>query len=486
MLIAALPVALSAGCDVLAPVPAVRQVPSPALVPGVAAPMNTPGYWIGLHPDPDRSVMTPAQIVAFNHQTIRTDLGVADIVDFADTANGEKLKADLCDGLALIRASGYCLADGRQPDDGWWRGVEDNMDVTEIGPEVTVCFGLVVGYCDHRVLPTREGLYGSDLNLSFDRLQDSTLDIAAPVAVLHRSRDGQWLYVVGETMRGWVSTEKVALCEREIIKRYVRAEGFAVVTAAKADLYADENLRNHVGRVQMGTRLAAAQDDGPNTFCVFVPSRDQDGVCIMKTAYIQRTEASLGYLPYTPRAIVNQAFKLLHTPYGWGGLFGEQDCSRFVQEVFATVGLILPRNSAEQARVGRLVYANPQIGLADEKRVVLSDEVLPGLTLLRLNGHIMLFLGSVEGRPYVIHDLWSYDIDESTVAVVNRVVVTPADLGSGPAGTLLDRVNIIRVLDMPSEQPLDFPSRSASSCAVTAWDRSTAASRVRLFLPECL
>jgi hypothetical protein len=315
-----------------------------------------------------------------------------------------------------------------------------------------VRFGLIVGFCDHRILPTAEGLYGSDLNLNFDRLQDSTLDIAAPVAVLHRSRDGQWLYVVGETIRGWAQAESLALCEREIVKSYVRAEKFAVVTAAKADLYADENLRSYLGRAQMGVRLAVAQDADPDIFCVFVPSRDQDGVCIMKTAYIQRTEASLGYLPYTPRTIINQAFKLLHTPYGWGGLFGEQDCSRFVQEVFATVGLILPRNSSEQGRVGRLIYANPQIGLVEDKLAVLNGNTA-ALALLRLNGHIMLFLGSVNGRPYVIHDLWSYDIDESTIAVVNRVAVTPADLGSGPAGTLLDRVNTIRVFDRPSEQP---------------------------------
>ncbi|MEN6427085.1 MAG: SH3 domain-containing protein [Phycisphaerales bacterium] len=451
LLIVVLPAALLIGCDALAPVPAIRQVPSPALVPGVSAVMNTPGYWIGLHPDPDRLVMTAAEIAAFNRQIREDDLGVAGIVDFNDTVDGEKLKADLIAGLGLIRGSGYSRADGRQPDDGWWQSIEDNLNLAAVGPEITVRFGLIVGFCDHRVLPTTEGLYGSDLNLNFDRLQDSTLDIAAPVAVLHRSRDEQWLYVVGETMRGWVSSERVALCEREIVERYVRAEEFAVVTAAKADLYADENLRNHVGRVQMGTRLAAAQDDGPNAFRVFVPSRDQDGACTLETAYIQRIEASLGHLPYTPRTIINQAFKLLHTPYGWGGLFGEQDCSRFVQEVFATVGLILPRNSSEQARIGREIYANPQIGLVEDKLAALDGHAA-ALALLRLNGHIMLFLGSVNGRPYVIHDLWSYDIDESTVAVVNRVAVTPADLGSGPAGTLLDRVNTIRVLDRSSEQ----------------------------------
>jgi hypothetical protein len=238
-----------------------------------------------------------------------------------------------------------------------------------------------------------------------------------------------------------------------MFKTYVRAERFAVVTAAKADLYEDETLRSYLGRAQMGTRLTLAQDSGPDKIGVWVPSRNCDGTCTMKVAYVQKTEVSVGCLPYTPRTTFQQAFKLLNTPYGWGGLFGEQDCSRFVQEAFATVGLTLPRNSSEQARVGRLIYANPRIGLAEEKHAVLNRHATPALTLLCLNGHIMLFLGFADGRPYVIHDLWSYDTDASTVAVVNRVAVTPADLGSGPAGSFLDRVTTIRVLDNLTDLP---------------------------------
>ncbi len=252
-------------------------------------------------------------------------------------------------------------------------------------------------------------------------------------------------------MRGWVAAENVALCEREVLETYVHAEKFTVVTAAKADLYVDENLRTFLGRAQMGARLPVVRDDAPATLTVLVPSRDQEGECTLNAAFVQRTEASLGTLPYTPRTILTQAFRLLHTPYGWGGLFGEQDCSRFIQEVFASVGLVLPRNSSEQARVGRLIYADPQAGRAEERLTAFREDAVPALTVVCMNGHIMLFLGLVDGRPYLIHDLWGYAIDESTTAVVNRVAVTPADLGNGSSGTLLDRVNTLRVFDAPSQ-----------------------------------
>jgi hypothetical protein len=450
--IVSLAVALSTGC--LARKPEMspgRQIPAPPLVPGVIAAMNTPGYWISRHPDPDRAVMTAAQIAAFNDRIEVRDRSVTDLVSFDAGVEGETLKNDLGDCLSAIRGRGYYLASGRQPDEPWWRSLEDNLNQAAIVGRVPVRFGLVTGFCDHRILPTEEGLYRENLDLNFDRLQDSTLDVGAPVAVLHQSKDGLWLYAVGETMRGWVAAENVALCEREALRIYVRAEKFAVVTAAKADLYADENLRVFLGRAQMGTRLPMTRDDNPLALAVLVPNRGQNGQCSLATAFVQRTEASLGYLPYTPRTILTQAFRLLHTPYGWGGLFGEQDCSRFVQEVFASVGLVLPRNSSEQALVGRSVYEDPQADDAEERLRALREDAVPALTVVCMNGHIMLFLGFVDGRPYVIHDLWGYAVDESITAIVNRVAVTPLDLGNGSSGTLLDRVNSLRVFDAVSQ-----------------------------------
>ncbi len=46
---------------------------------------------------------------------------------------------------------------------------------------------------------------------------------------------------------------------------------------------------------------------------------------------------------------------MLNQPYGWGDMYGEQDCSRFLQMVFATVGISLPRDSKDQAQVSNSV-----------------------------------------------------------------------------------------------------------------------------------
>jgi len=457
-LVALLLLAVLTGCATTAPepqppAPPMRQVLSPALVPGTQAFMNTPGFWIGRHPDPDRRVMTYDRIASMNARTKKHEDSIKDIVDFPASVSGANLKAELQRNLRWTRWGGYYLSNGTRPDAAWWKRQEANLDLEAVGAQVTVRFGLIAAFCDHRALPLQEGLYKSDINLSFDRLQHDTLDIATPVAILHQSRDGRWVYAVSPLTRGWLKAACVAFCTQDIVKSYIWAEKIVVITAAKADLYTDENLRVYLGRIRMGSRLPLEDDGGPGRYRVCVPLRKPDGGCAMAYAYVQERDAYPGYLPYTPRTIIDQAFKLLHAPYGWGGQFGEQDCSRYLQQVFATVGLVLPRNTTQQGRVGRQIYRNPTRGNGREKLMVLKNEAIPGLTLLKMSGHIILFLGWVDETPFGIHGFWGYRQDTGGMVVVNRVAVTRLDLGSGPSGTYLERISTMRVLDAPDEPP---------------------------------
>jgi hypothetical protein len=412
--------------------------------------MNTAGFWIGQHPDPDRIVMTPAQIAAMNVQTMRTESSLEDIVNFDASLSGLKLKAEILHSLKWTRYGGFFLDTGRKPDAAWWDRLEKNLNLDAITSEVSVRFGMISALCDQRALPLTEGLYRENLNLNFDRLQYNTLDIALPVAILHESRDGQWFYVASTSTRGWVRSAYVGLCSREAMRSYSMVSRIAVITSAKADIFTDENLRIYHGRVPMGAKLPVLGPNDSFKVRVAVPRRNPDGTGTMMSAYVLTRDLHIGFLPYTARTIIDQAFKLLHTPYGWGGQFGEQDCSRYLQQIFSCVGLILPRNSTQQSHIGRPIYKNDKKGMNAEKRTVLKELAIPALTLLRPSGHIMLFLGWVDDTPYVIHSLWGYNHGKDTMIVVNRIAVTRIDLGDGPSGSYLDRINTMRVLDGPA------------------------------------
>ncbi len=142
---------------------------------------------------------------------------------------------------------------------------------------------------------------------------------------------------------------------------------------------------------------------------------------------------------------------MLNTPYGWGGAHGQQDCSQFVQEVFATVGLALPRNSSEQAHVGSLVARFEPKDSDDKKLDAILARAVPGTCLLHMKGHVMLYIGSVAGRPYAIHDVWAYrepaPDGADVLRIINRVAVTDLWLGDASRiGSLLHRLKSIRAL----------------------------------------
>ena len=143
---------------------------------------------------------------------------------------------------------------------------------------------------------------------------------------------------------------------------------------------------------------------------------------------------------------MEQAFKLLNEPYGWGGMHGEQDCSRFLQEVFATVGINFPRNSSQQAQIGRPL-AQFDTKMSEAERLKVLREAVGGITILPMPGHIMLFLGMVDERPYAIHATWGYREKigrEESSRVINRVAVSDLSLGEGTLkGSLLRRLKSV-------------------------------------------
>ena len=146
---------------------------------------------------------------------------------------------------------------------------------------------------------------------------------------------------------------------------------------------------------------------------------------------------------------------MLHEPYGWGDMFGARDCSRFIIDLFSSFGMIMPRNSLYQGRMGRAQEEMDQMKTTERKRVL--DRAVPLATLLRLPGHIMLYLGKDRGRYYAIHNIWGMDKGTSSKPVlekIGRVEVSDLSLGeSGPLGSLLERITDVRFIGPPRDSP---------------------------------
>ena len=215
------------------------------------------------------------------------------------------------------------------------------------------------------------------------------------------------------------------------------------MVSPKSDLFLDPELREFYDYTLMGTRFPLGNDTNETRAKISLPVRGPEGNLVLKPGYVLTTDAALQPLSYTPRTIITQAYKLLNAPYGWGGMYGEQDCSRFLQEVFATIGIKLPRNSSAQSKAGQLI-AEFSGQTAPEKKLSSFDPAAAGTLLAYMPGHIILYLGSDGGRPYAIHAVWAYREpvgQEDRIRILNRVVVSSLDLGQGSKkGSLLKRL----------------------------------------------
>ena len=337
---------------------------------------------------------------------------------------------------------------GSVVDSGLLHAVEENMDLAGIPSEIAVRFAFVVKSADQRRLPLASRLYPAKFGREFDVLQGSVLNAGTPLAILHSSRDGKWRYVVAPPSEGWVEDEKIAHCSVDAMRGYLKSSEFIVVTKVKGDIYLNRALTDYCDRVKMGVRLPLIREHDAAVVECAIPRRDKNGACIFTSGFMAAKDVHRGYLPYTPRNVILQAFEFLNDPYGWGDMNGEQDCSSFIRSVFATVGVELPRNSLFQARTGEQVAAFDGHTPTEKRLKALREKGIGGTTLLGMKGHIMLYLGFIDGAPYAIHAIWSYREmvnKREAVKVVSRIVVTDLFLGKDTRhGSLFDRLETVR------------------------------------------
>ena len=482
---------------------------SATLLPGTAPEMTTAGYWIGRNESVDESILDPQGIADFN-QSLREKKLVRDLPRW-EIPSPLELRKSLEDTVAWIASLKVYDEEGHRVSEKFLSPIRDLMAIDEVGDETAplpaqYCF--TVDKTELRVLPTNEPLYDAPYDPYIDNLQASSLEAGTAVVITHKSRDGAWLYGTTSRASGWIPATSVAFASSrdEFIERLERPRFFTVIET-KADLYADAARTVFVRSIRMGSRLATpdptplseanqeafptmpaeaypdalptmpatasatapaeASSISPSTaypaaIPVTLTIRAADGSLAETILWVASDDVTEGFLPCTARTVYEQAFKLLNAPYGWGGTFGEQDCSQFLCEIFDTTGITLPRNSTKQAKAGPLI---PGIAGADDaqKAEILISLAKPAATLLRFPGHIMLYLGSVDGKPYAIHATFGYREHirgKDRVRLINRVVVSNLELGNGSEkGTHLSRLTdaVLIAPDKPTPEPSPEP-----------------------------
>lgn len=414
---------------------------APARLPNTLPGMNTPGFWINLHPNPDSLVIANQQIAEFNERVHKQGT-VTRIVQHAKTYSGSAIRKEIRESLRKLKSVAKYDSSGFGISEALWDSLLQNANVEEVPPSVQVRFGFPAKLTNQRLAPSELNLNSDSLDVEFDQLQNSGYDMGTPTVFYHDSADGLWVYGACSTSSGWYRKSDVCFLYRTDWLNYIRAESKVVVTKAKADIWRDAEARNLLTFCRIGTAFPLLGESGAY-YQIQIPK--MDGFSI---AYLAKEDAHKGYLPYTARNVYKLAFVTLGTGYGWGDSYGDFDCSSLLKHVFSCFGIFLPRNGLQQAKAAALLYEFSPGDSTAFRDSVIVNLALPAITFLRLSGHIMLYLGAYNGKPYVLHDIWGYRCPDGTgkddILVVNKTVVSDLSLGEGSKrNTLLQRLTTV-------------------------------------------
>ena len=411
-----------------------------SLGPGVSKEMTDASYWI--KDGYTDALFTDAQIDAFNEANSKLlgskSSGSFTLQSIKDTISGVTVREILATMDKSEKYNGYYV-NGTKVGTEYCLALENNISADTIPEKVNVKFGFSVVRGTMRRFPTRDYANDEENDLFYDAFIMSELLPFSPLAVLHESADGNWYYVASYACCGWVNREDMAICpSRSDWLERQNPENFLIVTGRQLRLTDDPYCRELSGLVlPMGSKLPLIKsEDAPDSinrryaygcYVVKLPVRLADGSITDAYSLIPSGEdVNVGYLQATRANIISQAFKLQGDIYGWAGDFHSNDCSGIIREIFRCFGMEFPRVGSQQVNVTGM----PTIDISEknEKEKLEAVRKLPAGSLLYLQGHIMIYLGTdSDDEPYVLSSVGSIsstDLPQGEVLQVNTVLVS--------------------------------------------------------------
>ena len=251
----------------------------------------------------------------------------------------------------------------------------------------------------------------------------TTLEVNEPFVIRAKCIVGQDTFYWGlsNSYTGWVDAKYLALFDSKqdwinAWKVDIKGKDFLIVTQDNITLEPSiTSPKTSEVELKIGTVLKLVpQNEIPesvnerktwNNYVVYLPTRNEEGKYVRSYALIsEHYQVSIGYLALTQKNILEVAFTCLGNRYGWGGMLGAMDCSAYTKAIYKCFGLDIPRDSSVQEKVPNRVVSLED--MSDEEKEAYIEK-LPIGTPLYFSGHVMVYVGSENGKNYVISDTGS-------------------------------------------------------------------------------
>ena len=272
---------------------------------------------------------------------------------------------------------------------------------------------------DFRVFPTTSRMFYNPKKAGegfpFDYNQNSRVKINTPVLISHYSKDKAWAFVESHYVLGWVRIDNLLIIDESLEKEFLSDKLFVIIKEGFEifDKTSLEDLKVGTFFTKKNNKYLLATNNG------------------FKKIDIADYKIKKLPLKFNSNNVETLSKEFIGEPYGWGGLNNHRDCSSFTQDFFAPFGIYLKRNSKSQTELHKYIDIS-KLSL-DEKKDYIHKNAKPFLTLIYLRGHIMLYIGSKNNEPLVMHNVWGVRTKDfwqnSSRNIIGKTVITTLEPG---------------------------------------------------------
>jgi len=313
----------------------------------------------------------------------------------------------------------------------WFNGIVNNMDMLDF-PN-TSRNAITVHNAALRYMPTLDPHFGNPhiagQGYPFDNFQKSMLMVGTPIYVYQVSKQGGWVFVKSPAVFGWIQSKDIAYVDIDFIKRWNAAHYVATVTKKYA-------VKDTTGVYRFHAYLGAVfplVGESTKFYKILIPVADINREATILRANISKKVMQKMPLAPTPTNFARVTNQLLGESYGWGGLFFLTDCSSSLKNIYTAFGIWLPRHSGAQVGIGKRINLSRLSPVGRQNYIVRYG--VPFITLIHVPGHIMMYLGSENGKVMTFQNVWAFQTWAKRGgkycegrAVVGKAVLIPLEL----------------------------------------------------------
>ncbi len=427
---------------------------APDVLPGTLPEMRTPDFWIARTENPDRVILSLAEILqknktfqekmknlpALEHgmgteikEQIESWCGLIaippDLASLSQTQLNQVVKEMIQSQIKYLRKKNYGNILGIGYADWEINSFEENMGLEKVGEIKNIQHGITVHDSRIRIVPTPKPEHVAIENTGRARWDMFNLDvvpIASPLQILHTSKDDAYMFVLTERGYGWINSENIAITKQNQIAKSISDKKFIICTGETVPYYSDSACKYFSGWLRMGDRLNYSKVN--DQFEISIPFRKSDASLSFEKGWLKKdADVNIGFLPYTKRNILKQTFKLLDQVYDYTGAWFGRNHATILRDLFSCFGFTLPGNGTLLKAYNYSGSIKPDVGKEAQYQAIMKNE--PCTTIQITGAHSQLYIGEYKGIPYVFDTHgYVYTGDDGKEFVIRRSCIYTPEL----------------------------------------------------------